>query len=546
MKLKKVNTLKEEKSNNEIAFEEQEKFKKNREDVIKSRTPDKVEKTGDIENAIKNSKDILNTKVPAVKAKKNDFSILESLLKEGFDFDVKSRAFTVNVVDRTALKKLCECLQKINAKCTINRSVKEGYRYCVTIKETKTLKESKALKEAVSEDAYETAEIMNDNLEKSGKRIYTLDEFEEQFALAIREYFGIDNVWEISDDNGIANINGKNVDLQEFETEVRGVLNSYGWATIYEGEYEGGITNYEEFDEDSYANEIIKIIKDEPWFKERYPDVRDFIFELVVGHNVDDTMTLGEFNDLLNSDFAKEFLGESLKESKKQINESNNRTKDILNKLITWILEVVGYNPVSVKDMIYATGLTDEEIDELDLREYVDESLKEAKGIKHNPEEEKKFVGLDECDKSVKEDICPECGKEPCVCGPATDKDAEYQKTFAKGEEEHDKQVKKELTGKDLDEDLKLLVDISEYKPWAGAVDLWNEIVDADKVEELEFALEDLYPDGLTITDLNDLLWFEQDFVREQIGLAKSAEDDDTVEESFEEKRQRIKESFDK
>ena len=113
-------------------------------------------------------------------------------------------------------------------------------------------------------------------------------------------------------------------------------------------------------------------------------------------------------------------------------------------------------------------------------------------------------------------------------------------------EKEMFKLLQKELPGKGLDEDLKLLVDISEYKPWAGAVDLWNEIVDADKVEELEFALEDLYPDGLTITDLNDLLWFEQDFVREQIGLAKSAEDDDTVEESFEEKRQRIKESFDK
>ena len=487
MKLRKVNILIEEKDNNEIAFEEQEKFKKNREDVIKSRTPEKVEKTGDIENAIKNSKEILNTKVSAVNTKKNNFSILESLLNEGFDFDVKSKVFTVDVVNRTALKKLCECLNKINTGYLINRSTKEGYRYCVTIKESfkrresinesKKVNESKeeiqaqinwcesalnnpngraamdakanygsnwkkyvkadlekfkkmlaeyekkdeSLNEEVSDLAYNIADVMATNLTKLDSHIISRDEVEEQFALAIREVSKIDNIWEIIDANGVANIDGKDYDVDELETDVRGILGNQGWATIFEGEYEGGLT-----DSDENSNE----------------------------------------------------------------------------------------------------------------------SLKEAKGIKHNPEEEKKFVGLDECDKSVKEDICPECGKEPCVCGPATDKDAEYQKTFAKGE--HDKQVEKELTGKDLEEDLKIICDISEYKPWAGAVDLWNEIVDADKVEELEFALEDLYPDGLTMTELNDLLWFEEDFVREQIGLAKTEEDDDTVEESFEEKRQRIKESFDK
>lgn len=181
---------------------------------------------------------------------------------------------------------------------------------------TFNLNEISTLKQTVSVDAYEIAEIMNNKFEGGGKGIYTQDDFEEQFALAIREYFGIDNVWEISDDNGMANINGKDIDLQDFENDVRGILSYYGWATIFEGDYEGGITNYEEFFEDSYANEIIKIINDEPWFKKRYPDVRDFVFELVEGHNVDDTMSLGEFKDLLNSDFAKEFLGESLQESK--------------------------------------------------------------------------------------------------------------------------------------------------------------------------------------------------------------------------------------
>ena len=97
------------------------------------------------------------------------------------------------------------------------------------------------LKQAVSDDAYEIATIMNNNFINCGRKIYYRDDFEEQFALAIREHFGIDNVWEISDDNGIANIDGKDIDLQEFENDVRGILSYYGWATIFEGDCEGGI-----------------------------------------------------------------------------------------------------------------------------------------------------------------------------------------------------------------------------------------------------------------------------------------------------------------
>lgn len=568
MKLRKVNILTEEKDNNEIAFEEQEKFKKNREDVIKSRTPEKVEKTGDIENAIKNSKEILNTKVPAVNTKKNNFSILESLLNEGFDFDVKSKVFTVDVTNRTALKKLCECLNKINTGYLINRSTKEGYRYCVTIKESFKRKESineskevneskediqaqinwcesalnnpngraamdakanygsnwkkyvkadlekfkkmladsekkdESLNEEVSDLAYNIADVMATNLTKLDSHIISRDEVEEQFALAIREVSKIDNIWEIIDTNGVANIDGKDYDVDELETDVRGILGYKGWATIFEGEYEGGLTDSDENSNESLKEGKVKIVS-----------VEQGTCPYCNGNNID-------YNA---ADFTDDMVCYPA------------HCNDCGRDFEEWYkLNFAGHNVGKDLDIEAEVG------QEVEL----DETLKEAKGIEHNPEEEKKFVGLDECDKSVKEDICPECGKESCVCGPATDKDAEYQKTFAK--DEHDKQVEKELTGKDLDEDLKLLADINDYKPWAGAVDLWNEIVDADKVEELEFALEDLYPDGLTITELNDLLWFEQDFVREQIGLAKAEEDDDTVEESFEEKRQRIKESFDK
>ena len=78
-----------------------------------------------------------------------------------------------------------------------------------------------------------------------------------------------------------------------------------------------------------------------------------------------------------------------------------------------------------------------------------------------------------------------------------------------------------------VDESLIIKSEISDYEPWSGAVDFWNEIVDADKVEALEAILEDLYPEGLTMTELNDIIWFEQDWVREMIGLEEEPEEED-------------------
>lgn len=60
---------------------------------------------------------------------------------------------------------------------------------------------------------------------------------------------------------------------------------------------------------------------------------------------------------------------------------------------------------------------------------------------------------------------------------------------------------------------------IENYKPWSGAVDFYNEIVDAGKLDYLEQVLEDIYPDGMSETELNDLLWFEEDTVRDWLDM---------------------------
>jgi len=72
-----------------------------------------------------------------------------------------------------------------------------------------------------------------------------------------------------------------------------------------------------------------------------------------------------------------------------------------------------------------------------------------------------------------------------------------------------------------------LQVDFSEYEPWSGAVDTFEKIKEEDKLEELEYMLEELYPEGMTDTQLNDLLWFDSEWVLEQLGIVEEDEDEE-------------------
>ncbi len=60
---------------------------------------------------------------------------------------------------------------------------------------------------------------------------------------------------------------------------------------------------------------------------------------------------------------------------------------------------------------------------------------------------------------------------------------------------------------------------IESYTPWNGAKDTYDKICEADKVDDLETMLEAFYPDGMSETELNDLLWFEPETVFEWLGI---------------------------
>ena len=88
-----------------------------------------------------------------------------------------------------------------------------------------------------------------------------------------------------------------------------------------------------------------------------------------------------------------------------------------------------------------------------------------------------------------------------------------------------------ECKKKDLDEDLKILADMSDYEPWSGAVDTYNYLRDNDLLDTLDSYLEDIYPDGITMTQLNDILWFDSEWVYDLLGVNPNEDDDQDDDE---------------
>lgn len=66
---------------------------------------------------------------------------------------------------------------------------------------------------------------------------------------------------------------------------------------------------------------------------------------------------------------------------------------------------------------------------------------------------------------------------------------------------------------------------INEFKAWSGGIETKEKIISEDKEEEFENLIEELYPEGLTDTELNDLLWFESEWIFEALGIEEEEEE---------------------
>lgn len=74
---------------------------------------------------------------------------------------------------------------------------------------------------------------------------------------------------------------------------------------------------------------------------------------------------------------------------------------------------------------------------------------------------------------------------------------------------------------------------LGDFKFWSGAEAtadrIWEEKGE-EGWEQLEAILEDLYPDGIDETQLNDLLWFDAETVYEWLGIGNEDKEDEDEE----------------
>ena len=67
---------------------------------------------------------------------------------------------------------------------------------------------------------------------------------------------------------------------------------------------------------------------------------------------------------------------------------------------------------------------------------------------------------------------------------------------------------------------------------WSGAIDTLITVYNNDKEDELMSLLEmEFEYDIPTLTEVNDFLWFEDEYIFEQLGISDEDEDDDYNED---------------
>ncbi len=62
-------------------------------------------------------------------------------------------------------------------------------------------------------------------------------------------------------------------------------------------------------------------------------------------------------------------------------------------------------------------------------------------------------------------------------------------------------------------------INLSGFEFWAGAKDTAAQLTE-EEFDEIEIILEEMYPDGISDTTLNDLFWFENDWIAEMLGYS--------------------------
>ena len=63
------------------------------------------------------------------------------------------------------------------------------------------------------------------------------------------------------------------------------------------------------------------------------------------------------------------------------------------------------------------------------------------------------------------------------------------------------------------------ITSIADFEAWSGGEDTKDAIIENNKVKDFDIMIEEIYPDGITETDLNGLLWHDSEWVFERLEI---------------------------
>lgn len=70
-------------------------------------------------------------------------------------------------------------------------------------------------------------------------------------------------------------------------------------------------------------------------------------------------------------------------------------------------------------------------------------------------------------------------------------------------------------------------VNLRDFEAWSCAVDTKERIIEEGKEDEFENLIDEMYPEGISSVHLNDLLWFESDWIYETLGIKDEEEEEE-------------------
>lgn len=66
---------------------------------------------------------------------------------------------------------------------------------------------------------------------------------------------------------------------------------------------------------------------------------------------------------------------------------------------------------------------------------------------------------------------------------------------------------------------IKDFIDLCDFKAWGGGKSTLEFLIEHDDDEAVQQAIEEQYPDGIDKVMINDILWFDTEWIAEVLGF---------------------------